>query len=78
MAVSIKNWLELREPPSSENSEMSFVRYKHVERVSMLEGGESVFHVLVHALNQTFLYSTHETMREAEASLVALVGSLGE
>lgn len=77
MALSIKNWIELREPPSYENSEISFVRYKHVERVSMVEGGESEFHVLVHALSQTFLYSTYETMHEAEANLVALVGSLG-
>lgn len=44
----------------------------------MIEGGEKNFHVLIHALDQTFLYSTYETMHEANTSLATLIDSLGE
>lgn len=76
MVVSIKNWVELREAPGEQNSELSFVHYNHIKRVSMVEASGGEFHVLVHALNQKFLHSTHETQREAESTLVAFVSVL--
>jgi len=76
MPVSIKHWVELRELPSSQKSEISILRSKNIERVSMIESRSDEFHVLVHALQQTFLHSTHETMNEAQTTLIALVRSL--
>ena len=73
MGKSIRGWANVREYPSDGKSEESYIRYKDVQRVSMVENEDKTISVLVHALGCTYLAVTSETLSEATRQLESLV-----
>jgi len=68
-----KRWVELRELPDSENSEMSYIRLKDIDRVYFVENSPHEIRIFVSALGEKFLYNIVETMQEAEMASNGLI-----
>jgi len=70
---SVPGWLSLRELNEGQ-SEVSYIRYADVQRVSVKEGrNESEVDVLVQALGQTYLQSRYENKREADNAAMQIL-----
>lgn len=73
MGKSVRGWINVREYPSSGKSEESYIRYKDVQRVSIVENEDQTISILVHALGGTYLAVVAETLPEANRQIESLV-----
>ena len=76
MGMSIKNWEEVCEYPSTKTSEISYIRHRHIDRISVIETEDDTFSVLIYALNDTYLHSVHDTDKVAIKTLEELVKTI--
>lgn len=66
MSIICNQWIQLRELPGSENSEMSYVRLKDIERISFVENSPHEIRIFISALGEKYLYTIVETLQEAQ------------
>jgi hypothetical protein len=73
MSKRISKWTNVREFPSDQKSEDSYIRNDSIQRVSIIENDDQTVSVLVHTLDQTYLFTTVETYQEAKNHLESIV-----
>ncbi len=74
MNKTIRGWISVSQHPAEAKSENSYIRCRHVARISIVENENRTFSVLVHALGSTFLRPAGlETLQEATRQLESLV-----
>jgi hypothetical protein len=73
LSIICKQWIELRELPDSENSEVSYIRLQDIERVSFAESSSHEIRIFVSALGAKYLYAVVETLQEAQSASKGLI-----
>jgi hypothetical protein len=73
MSIICKRWVELRELPGSEHSEMFYIKLQDIERISFIEISPHEIQIRVFALGEQYHYNIVETMREAQSNAKALI-----
>jgi len=73
MSIVCKQWVELRELPGSENSEIFYIRLHNIERISFIEASSHEIKILIYALGEKYLYTTVETLQEAQLASKGLM-----
>jgi len=59
-------WIELRALPGVDVSEISYIRYNDIERISLVEHSQNEIVIYISALGGKYLYTTVETLKEAQ------------
>lgn len=73
MSILSKRWVELRELPDAENSEVSYIRLQDIERVSFVEASPHEIRIFASALGEKYLYNVVETLQEATMASNGLI-----
>ena len=76
MGVSILGWTPVREFPSDQPSEESYIRNDEIQRISIVEDSDSATSVLVHAFGSTYLAVVVGTWQEAHRQLQGLAENI--
>lgn len=73
MSKRISKWTNVREFPSGQKSEESYIRNDSIQRVSIIENDDQTVSVLVHTSEQIYLFTTVESYHEAKNQLEKIV-----
>lgn len=73
MSIICKKWVELRELPDIEKSEISYIRLHDISRVSIIENEDETHSVFVSTVDDKYLYSVVDTLQEAKLAAKGLI-----